>query len=100
MHVLVVRGTVKPGESAAFLAAAVDYNTAREAAGVPAYRILARTDAASGEERYVFVAEFADEDGIDQAEELIDAGTFSDPLNRMYAHLVDGSVSATRLRDL
>ena len=99
MHVLVVRGTVKPGESAAFLAAAADYNTAREAAGVPAYRILVRTDDA-GEEHYVFVAEFDDDAGIDHAEDLIDAGTFSDPLNRMYAHLVEGSVSAMRLRDL
>ena len=100
MHVLVVRGTVKPGRSATFLAAAADYNTAREAAGVPAYRILARADETSGEEHYVFVAEFADEDGIDRAEELIDAGTFSDPLNRMYEHLVEGSVTAMRFRDL
>ena len=100
MHVLVVRGTVKPGESADFLAAAGDYNAAREAAGVPAYRILARTDEGAGEEHYVFVAEFDDEAGIDHAEDLIDAGTFSDPLNRMYAHLVEGSVSAMRLRDL
>ena len=99
MHVLVVRGTVKPGGSGAFLAAADDYNAARAAAGVPAYRVLARTDA-TDEESYVFVAEFDDEAGIDHAEDLIDAGTFSDPLRRMYEHLVEGSVTAMRLRDL
>jgi len=99
MHLLVVRGTVKPGEAAPFLAAADDYNAARLAAGVPAYRRLVRTDA-GGNDDYLFVAEFEDEAGIDHAEQLIDAGTFNDPLNRMYEHLVEGSVTAARLRDV
>jgi hypothetical protein len=98
MHVLVVRGTVKSGEAAEFLAAAQDYNAARVAAGVPAYRHLLRTD--DGGEEYVFVAEFDDDAGIDHAEGLIDAGTFSEPLARMYRHLVADSVTVARLRDV
>ena len=101
MHVLVVRGTVKPGESAPFLAAAEDYNAARLAAGVPAYRRFVRAGAEDGDgEEFFFVAEFDDEAGIDRAEDLIDAGTFGGPLTRMYEHLVEGSVSAARLREL
>ena len=99
MHVLVVRGTVKPGEASAFLAAADDYNAARTAAGVPVYRRLVRNDS-SGKDEYFFVAEFEDGAGIDEAEELIDAGTFEAPLTEMYKHLVEGSVSALRLTDV
>ena len=98
MHVLVVRGTVNKGEAVPFLAAAEDYNAARLAAGVPAYRRLVRTD--GGSEEYVFVAEFDDEAGIDRAEELIDAGTFSGPLAEMYRHLVADSVTVARLCDV
>jgi hypothetical protein len=98
MYVLVVRGTVKAGEGVEFLAAARDYNGARVAAGVPAYRHLLRTD--DGGEDYVFVAEFDDEAGIDRAEQLIDAGTFSEPLAEMYRHLVPDSVTVARLRDV
>jgi hypothetical protein len=43
---------------------------------VPAYRGFVRTDGAG-----------------------YDAGTFADPLRRMYEHLVDGSVSAARFRE-
>lgn len=98
MHVLVVRGTVTAGHSDEFLAAARDYNAARTAAGVPAYRILART--ADGGDEYVFVAEFADDAEIDRVEQLIDAGDFAEPLAAMYRHLVAGSVTAFRLRDV
>lgn len=99
MHVLVVRGTVKPGEAAPFLAAADDYNAARVAAGVPAYRRLVHTTSA-GDEEYFFVAEFDDAAGIDRAEELIDSGTFEGPLTQMYEHLVEGSVTAMRLLEV
>jgi|SRR5437764_4756168 len=98
MHVLVVRGTVKAGEAAPFLAAAKDYNAARVAAGVPAYRHLVRTD--NGEQEYVFVVEFADEAEIDRVEQMIDAGDFAEPLAAMYRHLVADSVSAVRLREV
>jgi quinol monooxygenase YgiN len=98
MHVLVVRGTVNAGQDKEFLAAARDYNAAREAAGVPAYRQLVR--AHDGGEEYVFVAEFADEAEIDRVEQMIDAGDFAEPLEAMYRHLVAGSVSVLRLREV
>ena len=98
MHLLVVRGTVVAGQSREFLAAAGDYNAARAAAGVPAYRILQRTG--NGGEEYVFVAEFADEADIDRVERMIDEGKFAAPLEAMYRHLVAGTVTSLRLQDV
>jgi len=100
MEILLVRGQVRPGSDDAFNAAAKRYNSARESAGLPAYRRMVDTTS-GGDGQLVFMCEFADPAEIERADALLETEpTLKQAIAEMYEHLVPGSVTATTLRDV
>ena len=97
---LLVRGVVRPGSHEAFLETSAHYNDVRQAAGLPAYRRLADTDAGE-DDCLVFMCEFASVAEMERADQLLETDpALKDAISAMYEHLVPNSVTATTLRDV
>ena len=100
MEMLLVRGVVRPGSHDAFLETSARYNTARQAAGLPAYRRLVDTDAGE-DDCLVFMCEFASAAEMERTDHLLETDpALKDAIAAMYEHLVPNSVTATTLRDV
>lgn len=96
-----MRGLVRFGHIGEFLEAGRRYNAAREAAELPAYRMLSHSGAGRVNEVF-FLAEYDGEQEIEAADARVaaDSGEIREALTQMYSHLLDGSVVETRLEEI